>query len=736
LRVVGYSDKLSAAAGDEITFMVSSQAERYSASLVRLIHGDIDPRGPGFKSAPVDASFAGEYDGEEYPINLGSYIRVPADERLVPTGGLTVAMWVFPTTPERGEQTLISARVPGGGGYALRLVGGRPTFEVGEGSITLDKQLLPRIWYFLAATHDPRSGEARIVLEATSGVTIDAGGTASGTISAAPGGVAEVLIAADAPREPAARASGFYNGKIDAPAIWGRALGDSELAASRAGTRADGAIAAWDFSHGIDTWAITDTSGNGHHGAAVNMPMRAATGHNWTGRQTAWTEMPDQYGAIHFHDDDLGDAEWPAAFTWTIPEGLRSGVYAVQLDAGDEQDLVAFVVTPRRGKPTAPIALILPTFSYLAYGNERMLAPGSMFETMYHGTGAPAYPFQAEDAYIVETGMRSLYDHHSDGSGVCYATWLRPLVNMRPKYHYPYMDNGHGAAHQLPADLHIVDWLEHEGYEFDVFTDLELHDGGAERLRDYQVILTGSHCEYWSFEMITGAERYLQGGGRMMYLGGNGMYWIVGFDPNTRAGIELRRRGPADQTWMTEPGEALMGVSGELGGLWRYRGHSPQSWLGVGFSATGHAPGAAYERRPDSFDPRVGFVFDGVEGNVIGDFPSLVNTWGAAGHEVDRFDPELGSPAHTLVLASTIDLKAGGWALPNEENVNGQDPAAQLDPRGDIVLLTYPEDGAVFSTGTVAWGACLSYNGYRNDVARITRNVLDRFIADGPVTQG
>ena len=37
-----------------------------------------------------------------------------------------------------------------------------------------------------------------------------------------------------------------------------------------------------------------------------------------------------------------------------------------------------------------------------------------------------------QDKFIVETGMRSLYDRHTDGTGVWYSSWLRPIVNMRP----------------------------------------------------------------------------------------------------------------------------------------------------------------------------------------------------------------------------------------------------------------------------------------------------------------
>jgi N,N-dimethylformamidase len=27
----------------------------------------------------------------------------------------------------------------------------------------------------------------------------------------------------------------------------------------------------------------------------------------------------------------------------------------------------------------------------------------------------------------------SLYDHHGDGAGVCYSSYRRPILNMRPK---------------------------------------------------------------------------------------------------------------------------------------------------------------------------------------------------------------------------------------------------------------------------------------------------------------
>ena len=59
LRLLGYTDRLSAAPGDTIRFMVSSDHDRYASRLVRLIHGDTNPAGPGFKQVLVPSAIDG-----------------------------------------------------------------------------------------------------------------------------------------------------------------------------------------------------------------------------------------------------------------------------------------------------------------------------------------------------------------------------------------------------------------------------------------------------------------------------------------------------------------------------------------------------------------------------------------------------------------------------------------------------------------------------------------------------
>ena len=134
--------------------------------------------------------------------------------------------------------------------------------------------------------------------------------------------------------------------------------------------------------------------------------------------------------------------------------------------------------------------------------------------------------------------MLSLYDSHADGSGVCYSSRLRPIINMRPRYHMRALN----CPHQLPADLHLIDWIEAKGHAYDVITDEDLHAEGLDLLAPYKVIITGSHPEYWSGPMLDALETYLNTGGRMMYLGGNGFYWITSFAPGRPHVVEVRRR--------------------------------------------------------------------------------------------------------------------------------------------------------------------------------------------------
>jgi N,N-dimethylformamidase len=480
----------------------------------------------------------------------------------------------------------------------------------------------------------------------------------------------------------------------------------------------------------------------GCHGALVQLPARAMKGWNWTGAFHDWRQRPDHYGAIHFHEDDLYDAGWDTAFSLTIPDDLRSGAYAVHLSCGEntryetKEEYLPFYVRPpriRSGK-RPPVAFLAPVCAYMAYANDSQVLLSREAEM---GMGR-LLNVQHADMFLhdhAEYGA-SLYDTHADGSGVCYSSRLRPVLNMRPRHHS--WLGGHGSGlWQYNADTHILDWLEHAGVEYDVITDEDLHRDGPDLLADYRVVITGTHPEYHSTAMWDTLKAWQDGGGRLMYLGANGWYWRIAFHSTLPGVIEVRRAEDGIRTWEAEPGEYFHSFTGEFGGLWRRVGRPPNLMCGLGFIAQGFDLSSYYRRGPDADNPRVAFIFADVPDQIIGDF-GLVGG-GAAGLELDCMNIRLGTPPNALRLA-TSEKHTELILLVNEEftvvppNLGGD----QNDRvRADLTFYETPSGGAVFSVGSIAWPGSLSHNGYDNNVAKITTNVLRRFADPAPfVTSG
>jgi N,N-dimethylformamidase len=343
------------------------------------------------------------------------------------------------------------------------------------------------------------------------------------------------------------------------------------------------------------------------------------------------------------------------------------------------------------------------------------------------------YPWLPEDRYVVDQQLLSLYDRHSDDSGVCYSTRLRPILNIGPQYKQMGSDEKSPGPHVLGADLHLLDWMEVRGFQYDVATDEDLHREGADLLARYMVVVTGTHPEYWTEQMLDGLESYLTAGGRLMYLGGNGFYWVTSFDPERPHIIEIRRWGGTGP-WKAQPGEYCHSTTGEIGGLWRARGRAPQRLTGVGFAAQGTGPAVPYRRSGDSFDASVAFIFEGVgEDETIGDSGLVMG--GAGGYEVDRADAALGTPPHALVVATASGLSDEYQHCVEELYSTDPKQGGSLSPdvRGDMVYFRGPNGGGVFSVGSITWCGSLSHNDYDNAVSQITGNVLRRFSSEEPL---
>ena len=430
-------------------------------------------------------------------------------------------------------------------------------------------------------------------------------------------------------------------------------------------------------------------------------------------------------------------------FSLRVPADLPSGVYAAWLRTQDgaHEEYLPFVVRPPRGRRRAPVAVLMSTLTYQCYANFTDLGVGAWREgaTGAWPSNAPfADPSLSRDLYryVDENALYGLYDLHLDGSGVIYGSMLKPNLTMRPKFRYRTM----AVPTRFPADLYLVDWLDAKGIEVDYLTDHDLHAEGAELLARYRAVISSSHHEYWTGRMLDALEEYLGRGGRFMYLAGNGLFGVASIDPARPHVMEVRRWGTS---WPFEvhPAERHHSTSGEPGGIWRNRGRAPNRLVGVGTAGAEFGPGVPFQRQPGSRDPRVGFIFEGVgDDELIGDFPNLQVRHGAAGYEFDRVEAELGSPPGTLVLASSVgfDSRLADpmvderlWFTSGRDGARPDDPQQPGRPhrfvRADIAYLEYPNGGAVFSAGAICWRGALSWNGYDNNVSRITENVLRAF---------
>ena len=509
-----------------------------------------------------------------------------------------------------------------------------------------------------------------------------------------------------------------YNGKIDEPLLYSRALSNTEIDQIRLDdlTSAD---FSWDFSRdfGSDHIASSDGAGSGR---VFNGAERGVTGHRWDGRSDSFIETPDHYTALQFHDDDMVDSNWDYDVEFLLPETLKSGVYCVRLEAeGLVERTPLFVLGKVEEK--ADTLLLMPTNTYLAYANDQLVKLD--FSVVM---SRPQQP-HPDDVYLAghpELG-RSCYDTHRDGTPCRTSSRRRPIIQMRPGYSSWLT----GSYRHFPVDLYFVEWMERSGRHYHIATDEDLEREGSRLLSKYKVVVTGSHPEYWTRHGREILDRYLKNSGQLMYLGGNGFYWVTSRDPNRPWIVEVRRDNSGTRCWDAPAGERGHVYTYEQGGIWKNRGLGPHRIAGVGFCAEGWSEGCGYQRSEASYSGIGAQIFKGVNEEVVGDFGFVLG--GAAGDEIDRFDPALGSPVHAVVLASSTGVGREYIHVVEEQIVGLPDQGGDLQPelvRSDMVYFEIEGGGAVFSVGSITLVASMAWNGFDNNMARVVTNALEVLI--------
>lgn len=341
-----------------------------------------------------------------------------------------------------------------------------------------------------------------------------------------------------------------------------------------------------------------------------------------------------------------------------------------------------WVVAPAR--PTMPLAVLASNLTWNAYNS---FGGRSNY---IHADGFPPTP--------TINSRAELKRYHDAGFFTWGASSYPPLSMDRPEpYNHIDFDEritdpieGRQACHLAPAEWRLLGWLEREGFGYDYYAESQL-DSGVLDLSAYRVLVTAVHPEYWTRRMYVRVKEWVcEHGGRLLYLGGNGLNCEVEFLPG---GAPVYHNGK------------LRGL--DVAGLGGYdsRMHltheSEANLLGVVFTPAGAMTGAPYRVVEGDH-----WIFAGTglrTGDVFGEKCLHQRCpGGASGHETDKRSAS--SPANARLLARGLNPNDGG---------------------AEMVVFDTPSGGAVFSVGSINYVASLPVD---DAVSRITATVLRRFM--------
>jgi N,N-dimethylformamidase len=378
----------------------------------------------------------------------------------------------------------------------------------------------------------------------------------------------------------------------------------------------------------------------------------------------------------------------------TAPE--RSGLYYFHAKTeGGEFFSFPWVVAP--AAPAAPIAVLASTGTWNAYNN---FGGRSNY---INARGLPEEP-------VVNARQDMLRYQRESG----FTEWgvtddqYPPLTMERPE---PFnvvpeeteiMDPiaGRQPNHLAPAEWRLLGWLEREGFAYDFYAEYQLHTGEMD-LDAYRVLIIDTHPEYWSRAMYDRVKRWVyERGGRLIYLGGNGLDCEVEYLDDATMRFKTYWPGAVGVAGRIDPNDPNRYMESRFDRTAESQAHL----LGVVLTHTGIMTAAPYRVRDADH-----WVFTGTglkDGDLFGAASQHERVpGGASGHETDKMSAA--SPPNTALLAKGTNPDEGG---------------------AEMVYYDVPQGGgAVFSVGSITYPSSLLMDPH---ISRITLNVLTRFLSN------
>lgn len=358
----------------------------------------------------------------------------------------------------------------------------------------------------------------------------------------------------------------------------------------------------------------------------------------------------------------------------------RSGLYYFHAHTARGAEFsFPWIVAP--ASPSAPVAVLASNISWNAYNS-------------FGGRSNYINPDQLPPTPIVNSRLE--LRRYTDPENVTYATDnYAPLSFERPEAinHIAETEKitdpieGRAACHLAPAEWRLLGWLEKNRFAYDYYAETQL-DSGVLNLDAYKVLIISTHPEYWTRKMYDRVKAWVhQRGGRLMYLGGNGV------------NCEVDLVEPSAVIYQNGDARELIRLG--LESRFHMRGESEANLLGVVYDEKGIMTSA-----PFRVSNAAHWVYSGTglkDGDEFGQNSLHMRcAGGASGHETDKVSPS--SPQGVVRLAKGLNPDEGGADLAYYEAKGG---------------------GAVFAAGSITWTSAVLVDDH---ISRITLNVLNRFL--------
>ncbi len=373
----------------------------------------------------------------------------------------------------------------------------------------------------------------------------------------------------------------------------------------------------------------------------------------------------------------------------TGPE--RSGLYYMHAK-GESGAFFAFPWIVAPAAPKARVAVIASTTNWNAYNN---FGGRSNY---IHPEGLPDVPPVNARLDLERYQTDGFFSFRYPNSHYPPISFERPEPGNHVPEHTQVTDPiaGRQASHLAPAEWRLFGWLEREGFEYDLYSESQLHYGVLDPAK-YAVVITSVHPEYVTRRMMDKIQSWVYDqGGKFMYLGANGYSCDVEFPDETRMRCLTQMYKEDGSGYLVDPtNPACFESRMEM----VYRPEA--ALLGMTCSALGLMTGAPY--RALDADHWV-FAGTGLKNGDLFGTESLQERCpgGASGHEMDRISRH--APPGTRLLAKGLNPEDGGAEMAYYETSSG---------------------GACFGAGSITWPAALLVDSH---VSRITANVLRRFL--------